>query len=39
MDTRKLKGVEGKDHVHLHIEYAPKLSVSNISKQLKGGCS
>jgi len=22
-----------KDHVHLHIEFAPKLSISEISKQ------
>jgi len=39
MEIRILKGVVSKDHVHLHIEYPPKLSVSAISKQLKGRSS
>ena len=34
-----LKGVISSDHVHLHIEYAPKKSVSMIVKQLKGRSS
>lgn len=34
-----LKGVVSKDHIHLHIEYAPKHSVSSIVKQLKGRSS
>ena len=38
MDIQIVKGVVGKDHVHLHIEYPPKLSISVILKQLKG-CS
>ena len=39
MDIRILKGVVSSDHVHMHIEYPPKLSVSEISKQLKGRSS
>lgn len=39
LDIRILKGVVSTDHVHIHIEYAPKLSVSEISKQLKGRSS
>jgi len=35
LDLRILKGVVSSDHVHLHVEYPPKLSVSEISKQLK----
>jgi putative transposase len=34
-----LKGVVSKDHVHLHIEYPPVLSVSNLVKRLKGRSS
>jgi len=34
-----LKGVVSKDHVHMHIEYAPKLNVSSIVKSLKGRSS
>lgn len=39
LDLRILKGVVSSDHVHLHIEYPPKLSGSEISKQLKGRSS
>ncbi len=39
LDIRILKGVVSSDHVHLHLEYPPKLSVSEISKQLKGRSS
>ncbi len=39
MEIRILKGLVSNDHVHIHIEYAPKLSVSEISKQLKGRSS
>ena len=35
-DIRILKGVVSKDHVHLHISYPAKLSVSEIVKRLKG---
>ena len=38
-DIRILKGVVGKDHVHIHIEYPPKKSVSDIVKKLKGRSS
>ena len=36
MDIRILKGVVSKDHVHLHLSYPAKLSVSDIVKRLKG---
>ncbi|GAA4272408.1 IS200/IS605 family transposase [Aquimarina gracilis] len=38
-DIEILKGVVSSDHVHMHIEYAPTLSVSYIVKQLKGRTS
>jgi len=38
-DIRILKGVVSKDHIHMHIEYPPKLSVSDIVKRLKGRSS
>lgn len=34
-----LKGVVSSDHVHMHIEYAPKQNVSTILKSLKGRTS
>ena len=34
-----LKGVVSKDHVHIHIEYPPSLSISNLVKKLKGRSS
>ena len=34
-----LKGVVGKDHVHMHIEYPPKESISGMMKQFKGRSS
>lgn len=39
LEIQILKGVVGKDHVHLHIEYPPKLGISVILKQLKGRSS
>ena len=36
LDIRILKGVVSKDHVHLHLSYAPKVSISDIVKRLKG---
>lgn len=36
LDIQILKGVVSKDHVHLHVSYPPKLSVSDIMKRLKG---
>ena len=38
-DIRILKGVVSKDHVHMHIEYPPSKSVSDIVKKLKGRSS
>jgi putative transposase len=34
-----LKGVVSSDHVHMHIEYPSKISVSDIVKKLKGRTS
>ena len=39
LDLEILKGVVSKDHIHMHLEYPPKLSVSEIAKQLKGRSS
>jgi len=39
LDINILKGVVIKDHIHMHLEYPPKLSVSFIAKQLKGRSS
>jgi len=36
LDVQILKGVVSKDHVHLHVSYAPKLSVSDLVRRLKG---
>ena len=38
-DIRILKGVVSRDHVHMHIEYPPKLSIAEIVKRLKGRTS
>ena len=35
-DIKILKGVVSKDHVHMHIEYACKNSVSDMVKRMKG---
>ena len=35
-DVSILKGVVSKDHLHLHVSYPPKLSVSDLVKRLKG---
>ena len=34
-----LKGVVSKDHVHIHVEYPPSLSLSILVKKLKGRSS
>lgn len=39
LDIQILKGVVSKDHVHLHISYPSKLSVSDIMRRLKGRTS
>lgn len=36
LDIQILKGVVSKDHIHLHVSYPPKLSVSDMLKGLKG---
>ncbi|MFT4093531.1 MAG: IS200/IS605 family transposase [Niabella sp.] len=36
LDIQILKGVVSKDHIHLHVSYPPKLSVSDMVKRLKG---
>ena len=38
-DVRILGGVVSKDHVHLHVEYPPSLSLSEFVKRLKGRSS
>ena len=35
-DIEILKGVVSKDHVHMHINYRPSQSISEIVKKLKG---
>jgi putative transposase len=39
LDVRIMKGVVSKDHVHVHVEYPPKVSVSELVKMLKGRTS
>ena len=36
LDVQILKGVVSKDHVHLHVSYPPKVSVSELIRRLKG---
>jgi putative transposase len=36
LDVQILKGVVSKDHIHLHVSYPPKLSVSDLIRRLKG---
>ena len=38
-DVVILKGVVSKDHIHMHINYLPSKSVSDIVKKLKGRSS
>ena len=38
-DVVILKGVVSKDHVHMHIEYRPSQSMSDLVKKLKGRSS
>jgi putative transposase len=38
-DVKILKGVVSKDHVHIHVEYPPSKSISNVVKGLKGRSS
>lgn len=36
LDVQILKGVVSRDHIHLHLSYPSKLSVSDLVKRLKG---
>ena len=38
-DIGILKGVVSKDHVHMHIEYPPSISIRNLVKRLKSRVS
>ncbi len=38
-DVQILKGVVSKDHIHMHIEYPAKLSISDFVNRLKGRSS
>ena len=38
-EVKILKGVVSKDHIHIHIEYAPKQSISELVKKMKGRSS
>ncbi len=38
-DVRILRGVVSKEHIHMHLEYPPKVSVSELVKQMKGRTS
>ena len=38
-DVRILPGAVSKDHVHMHIEYPPSKSISDLVKRLKGRTS
>jgi putative transposase len=38
-DVEILKGVVSKDHVHMHVEYRPSKSMSDLIKRLKGRSS
>ena len=38
-DVQTLKGVVSKDHIHMHIEYPSRVSISDLLKRLKGRTS
>ena len=38
-DVLILKGVVSKNHIHIHVEYRPSLSISDLVKKLKGRSS
>ena len=39
LDVKILKGVVSSDHIHMHVEYRPSLSISDLVKRLKGRSS
>jgi putative transposase len=38
-EVKILKGVVSKDHVHIHIEYPPRIALSQLVKRMKGRTS
>ena len=38
-DVHILSGVVGKDHVHMHLEYPPSISLAELVQKLKGRTS
>lgn len=38
-NVRILKGAVSKDHIHMYVEYPPKLSISELVQKLKGRTS
>jgi len=38
-EVRILKGVVSKDHIHIHIEYPPRIALSRLVKRMKGRSS
>ncbi len=38
-DVKILKGAVSKDHVHMHLEYPPSISISDLVKRIKGRTS
>lgn len=38
-DVQILKGVVSKDHVHIHLEYPPRVKISDLVKRIKGRSS
>jgi len=38
-EVKILRGVVSKDHIHIHIEYAPKQRISELVKIMKGRSS
>jgi putative transposase len=38
-DVKILKGVVSKEHVHMHVEYPPSKSISDLIRRLKGRTS
>ena len=38
-DVKIIGGIVSKDHVHMHIEYPPSMSISNFVKRAKGRSS
>ena len=38
-DVQIISGVVSSDHIHLHVDYLPSISISNLMKRLKGRSS